>query len=170
MSQPPQKEPVSRVPGSVPNIPPNFNYPANQNNQLQIQKEAGERKILVIYSIGLVVGILAVGLVAGVLDTAIRNRKDNYFFLNAEDMLMVIASIAPWAVLFFLIAMAWSFVANWLFVKWNTALASDEQDEAYGKGIIYEIVKDNNSAAALLLLMPLMIIALALIFIVILIK
>jgi uncharacterized membrane protein len=150
-------------------------YQARQpRKMITNEAEKREQSRTLIYSLVFIVVVLIVGFVAGVVDQAIHSssadRNQNYFLINAQDILLIVASMAPWAVLFFLICVAWTYITNRLFTKWNTALADDENDEAYGKGLVYEIVHDNNAAAALVLIMPMLVIAVALIFIVILIK
>ncbi len=171
--QPPQPTPGPQPGGPAPYqqpgpVPPPTMY-APPPRPIPTEREVNERQRILMYSLLFIVAVLVVGLIAGILDAVIRNR-DNYFILNVEDVLLIIASVAPWIVLFFIMSMAWVIFANRLFVRWNTALSQGEHDEAHGKGVIYEIVRDNNAAAALVLILPIMIIALALIFIVILIK
>ncbi|MCX7019476.1 MAG: hypothetical protein NTY46_10925 [Candidatus Sumerlaeota bacterium] len=110
--------------------------------------------------------ILVAGFTAGVIDSAFT-KHPNAFMTNLRDMLLVIASTAPWIVLFFCLCCVWIWAADRLFVRWNKSM-NKPGDEAYGKGIIYEIVCDNNAAAALVLIMPTLTIALALIYIAIL--
>ena len=185
MSQPqhpPQPQQQPSVPGMPPRTapvqPPPGMYQARQpRKMITNEAEKREQARTLIYSLVFIVVVLIVGFVAGVIDQALQSvpsdptqSKQNYFLLNAKDILLIIASMAPWAVLFFLICVAWTYITNRLFTKWNSALADDENDEAYGKGLVYEIVHDNNAAAALVLIMPMLVIAVALIFIVILIK
>ncbi len=130
----------------------------------EAEKKARGRAL--IYAVIAMVGVLVVGLIAGVLDSATSNRS-NAFIVNLQDLLLVIASTAPWIVFFFILCTVWVYFADRLFVKWNTALHAPDE-EAYGKGIIYEIVHDNNAAASIVLIMPTLSIALALIYIAIL--
>jgi hypothetical protein len=162
----------------MPQQPPQMYVPMTPMQPRRVissEVEKSERQRTLIYSLVFIIAVLVVGFIAGVIDQSIHSnsttdRNQNYFIVNSEDLLLIIASMAPWAVLFFLICLAWVTIANRLFVKWNTALADNEHDEAYGKGIIYEIVHDNNAAAAIVLIMPMLVIAVALIFIVLLIK
>lgn len=128
--------------------------------------EKRERSRTAAFAIGAMLVILVVGYLAGVVDSAITGHA-NYFLGNLRDVLLVIASSAPWVVLFSILCFVWVWMANRLFVKWNTAMNKPE-DAAYAKGIIYEIVCDNNAAAAIVLIMPTLTIALALIYIAIL--
>ena len=128
--------------------------------------ETRERGRTVGYAAVAMLVILVVGYLAGVADSAITGHG-NYFLTNLRDILLVVASSAPWVVLFFVLCFAWIWVANSLFVRWNTAM-NKPGDPAHGKGIIYEIVCDNNAAAAIVLIMPTLTIALALIYIAIL--
>lgn len=131
------------------------------------QAEKRERSRLLLYAALFVAGILLLGLIAGFIDNAINPNRGNAFIVNLQDILLVIASTAPWIVFFFILCGVWVYFADRLFVKWNKALNSPNED-AYAKGIIYEIVHDNNAAAAILLIMPTLSIALALIYIAIL--
>ncbi|MEI6043364.1 MAG: hypothetical protein WCS37_03120 [Chloroflexota bacterium] len=131
----------------------------------QAEKQEGNRTLL--YAIVAMVGILLLGLLAGVIDSAINPGRSNAFIVNVQDLLLVIASTAPWIVFFFILCSIWVYFADKLFAKWNTSL-NQPGEEAYGKGIIYEIVHDNNAAAAVVLIMPTLSIALALIYIAIL--
>jgi len=131
------------------------------------EAEKEERSRTLLYAVLVMIGVLVVGLVAGLIDNAINPARSNAFITNLQDLLLVIASTAPWIVFFFVLCVVWVYFANRLFVKWNTAL-NKPGDQAYGKGIIYEIVQDNNAAAAILLIMPTLSIALALIYIAIL--
>jgi hypothetical protein len=131
------------------------------------QAEKQERSRTLLYAVIFIVGVLVIGLVAGLIDNALNPNRGNAFIINLQDLLLVIASTAPWIVLFFVLCAVWVYFADRLFVKWNKALNSPDE-EAYGKGIIYEIVHDNNAAAAIVLIMPTLSIALALIYIAIL--
>jgi hypothetical protein len=151
--------------------PPPIMYQPMQppKRRVQTETEVTERRRVLLYSAIFIAGILVIGLIAGIVDSLIRNQG-NFFLSNLEVVLLIVASSAPWAVIFFLLCLGWVYLINRLFVKWNTSFADDENDEAYGKGIIYEIVRDNNGAAAVLLVGPLLILAVALLFIVTLIK
>ena len=131
------------------------------------QAESRERSRTLLYAVIAIVGILLVGLVAGLIDNAANPGRGNAFIVNLQDLLLVIASTAPWVVFFFILCAVWIYFADRLFIKWNKAL-NKPGDEAYGKGIIFEIVRDNNAAAAIMLIMPTLSIALALIYIAIL--
>lgn len=126
-----------------------------------VERKEGRR--VIVYIVMALVIILVVGFLAGVLDTALRNSvKSNVFLDNSREILAVIASTAPWIVLFIVLCSSWIFIADSLFVRWNRALGeADEKD----KGVIYEIVHDNNAAAALVLMVPMIIIALGLIYV-----
>ena len=180
MSQP--QQPPQPPPGPQPQMPPQQQRPMGPPQQpimypqmpppqrrVNTETEVTERRRVLLYSAIFIGGILVIGLIAGVVDSLIRNQG-NFFLSNMEVVLLIIASSAPWAVIFFLLCLGWVYLINRLFVKWNTSFANDENDEAYGKGIIYEIVRDNNGAAAILLVGPLLTIAVALLFIVTLIK
>ena len=138
-----------------------------QQNVQTTTAEKRERSRTLLYAIIAIVGILLVGLVAGLIDNAANPSRGNAFIVNVQDLLLVIASTAPWVVFFFILCALWIYFADRLFIKWNKAL-NKPGDEAYGKGIIFEIVRDNNAAAAILLIMPTLSIALALIYIAIL--
>jgi hypothetical protein len=129
------------------------------------QREKSERGRVVLYGLLILIGTLVIGLLAGIIDNALRPEDKNAFVENSKDIFLVVASSAPWAALFFVLCAGWIYLINKLFVRWNKALSHSEQDENYGKGIIYEIVHDNNAAAVLLLLMPLMLVVLLLIYI-----
>lgn len=131
------------------------------------QAEKQERNRALMYAVIAMVVVLLVGLVSGLIDNALNPSRGNAFILNLQDLLLVIASTAPWIVFFFVLCAAWVYFADRLFIKWNKAL-NQPGDEAYGKGIIFEIVHDNNAAAAIVLIMPTLSIALALIYIAIL--
>ncbi|MDB5080656.1 MAG: hypothetical protein JWP00_2580 [Chloroflexi bacterium] len=126
-----------------------------------VERKEGRRVILYIF-IALVV-VLVVGFLAGMLDTLLRGSvKSNVFLDNSREILAVIASTSPWIVLFIILCASWVFIADNLFIRWNRALGeSDGQD----KGMIYEIIHDNNAAAALVLMVPMLIIALGLIYV-----
>lgn len=138
-----------------------------QQNVQTTTAENRERSRTLLYAIIAIVGILLVGLVAGLIDNAANPSRGNAFIVNVQDLLLVIASTAPWVVFFFILCALWIYFADRLFIKWNKAL-NKPGDEAYGKGIIFEIVRDNNAAAAIMLIMPTLSIALALIYIAIL--
>lgn len=125
--------------------------------------ERAEGRRTIFYVAGGIVLILVLGFLAGVLDNALRSGvTTNAFIENSREILVVIASTAPWISLFIILCTSWVFIADQLFMRWNRALGlPDEQD----KGIIYEIVRDNNSAAALVLFVPMLIIALGLIYV-----
>lgn len=131
------------------------------------QAEKQERSRVLLYAVIAMAVVLLIGLVAGLVDNALNPNRGNAFILNLQDLLLVIASTAPWIVFFFVLCAGWVYFADSLFVKWNKAL-NKPGDEAYGKGIIFEIVHDNNAAAAIVLIMPTLSIALALIYIAIL--
>jgi len=138
---------------------------SNIHPQVFTQREKTERRRVVLYGVLIFIGILVVGFLAGVIDNAIYPQDKNAFLENSKDILVVIGSSAPWAALFLLLCAGWVYLANRLFVSWNKALSTGEDDEAYGKGLIYEIVRDNNAAAVLVLMLPLVIVALLLIYI-----
>lgn len=144
-----QSPPTSRR-----NIPP----PTTQD---AVERTEGRRVVL--YIAMSIVVILVVGFLAGVLDNLVRSTvSSNAFLDNARDILTVIASSSPWIALFIILCTSWIFIADSLFVRWNRALGQpDEKD----KGVIYEIVHDNNAAAALVLMVPMIIIALGLIYV-----
>ena len=129
------------------------------------QRQNKEHRRVVLYSALIIIGTLLIGFIAGLIDNSINPQDKNAFIENSRDILIVIASSAPWATLFFLISAGWIYLINRLFIRWNRAFSTYEHDEAYGKGLIYELVKDNNAAAALVLTMPLIVIALVLIYI-----
>jgi hypothetical protein len=129
-------------------------------------QEESARSHTPVFGVLAIIVILAVGFIAGVVDNAITGHG-NMFILNLRDVLLVVASTAPWIVLFSILCFAWCVVANRLFIRWNSTL-NKPGDPAYGKGIIYEIVQDNNAAAAIVLIMPTLTIALALVYIAIL--
>lgn len=139
--------------------------PTKRHNTSEVDNtvERKEGRRVIVYIIMALVIILVVGFLAGVLDTALRNSvKSNVFLDNSREILAVIASTAPWIVLFIVLCASWIFIADSLFVRWNRALGEgDEKD----KGVIYEIVHDNNAAAALVLMVPMIIIALGLIYV-----
>ncbi len=142
----------------------NSNTPVHAHHH----NEKKERRRVLYYMLGIMVGILVIGFLAGVLDNATSSKPGgNAFIINSQDILVVIASTAPWIVFFFLLCSAWIYLADRLFIKWNKAF-NHPGDVSYGKGIIFEIVQDNNAAAAIVLIMPTMSIALALIYIAIL--
>ena len=125
--------------------------------------ERGEGRRVVLYIVMAVIVILVVGFLAGVLDNLVRtNVTSNPFLDNARDILTVLASSSPWIALFIVLCTSWIFVADTLFVRWNRALGEANQKD---KGVIYEIVHDNNAAAALVLMVPMIIIALGLIYV-----
>ena len=70
--------------------------------------------------------------------------------------------VKPRHPLFIILCTSWVFIADTLFVRWNRALGNAEEKD---KGVIYEIVHDNNAAAALVLMVPMIIIALGLIYV-----
>src|SRR4051812_19175079 len=125
--------------------------------------ERSEGRRVVLYIVMAVIIILVVGFLAGVLDNLVRSTvTSNPFLDNARDILTVLASSSPWIALFIILCTSWIFIADMLFVRWNRALGNpDEKD----KGVIYEIVQDNNAAAALVLMVPMIIIALGLIYV-----
>jgi uncharacterized membrane protein YjgN (DUF898 family) len=125
--------------------------------------ERNEGRRVVFYIVMAIVIILVVGFLAGVLDNLVRSSvTSNPFLDNSRDILTVIASSSPWIALFVILCTSWIFIADNLFVRWNRALGNpDEKD----KGVIYEIVHDNNAAAALILMVPMLIIALGLIYV-----
>jgi hypothetical protein len=127
------------------------------------QFERAEDRRVLLYIVIAIPVILLLGFIAGVLDDALRAQVDtNAFLENSREILQVIASSAPWLVLFIVLCSAWVWIADTLFKRWNRALGrAGEQD----KGLIYELVHDNNSAAALMLLVPMIIIALGLIYV-----
>jgi hypothetical protein len=127
------------------------------------QFERAENRRIIVYILIAIPVILLIGFLAGVLDDAIRTGVDtNAFLENSREILQVIAASSPWLVLFIVLCSAWVWIADTLFKRWNQALGrADEQD----KGLIYELVHDNNSAAALMLLVPMIIIALGLIYV-----
>ncbi len=133
-----------------------------QNPQIH-QAEKQERSRALLYGTLAMIGVLVIGLVAGLIDNALNPSRGNAFLINLQDLLLVIASTAPWIVLFFVLCAVWVYFADRLFVKWNKALNKPD-DPAYAKGIIYEIVQDNNAAAAIVLIMPTLTIALALVY------
>jgi len=137
----------------------------NQQTKNSAADKNGGRET-VFWAVLSIIVILVVGYVAGILDSAI-SKQPNAFVDNARDMLLVIANTSPWIALFFCLCYIWTWAADRLFRKWNKSL-NKPGDEAYGKGIIYEIVRDNNAAAALVLIMPTLTIALALIYVAIL--
>ena len=129
--RPPQQQPPQGMPPQQPGpVPPGFvpgMFPAGQPKKVvSSEAEKNEDRRTIIYSMIFIIVVLLVGFVAGFIDQAIHSnnpeRNQNFFILNMEDLLLIIASMAPWTVLFFLISMAWIFIANRLFVKWNTAL------------------------------------------------
>lgn len=132
--------------------------PALENT---VERREGRRVALYI---GLaIIVILVVGFLAGVLDNLVRSGvTTNPFLDNARDILTVIASSSPWIALFIILCSSWIFVADALFVRWNRALGEPGEKD---KGVIYEIVQDNNAAAALVLMVPMIIIALGLIYV-----
>lgn len=124
--------------------------------------ERAEGRRAVIYVGIAIVVILVLGFLAGVLDNAIRSAGSNAFVENSREILVVVASTAPWIAFFLILCTSWIFVADQLFMRWNRALGRpDEQD----KGLIYEIVHDNNAAAALVLFVPMLIIAMGLLYV-----
>lgn len=125
--------------------------------------ERAEGRRAVIYVGVAIVVILALGFLAGVLDNAVRSGSStNAFVENSREILVVVASTAPWIAFFLILCTSWIFVADQLFMRWNRALGRpDEQD----KGLIYEIVHDNNAAAALVLFVPMLIIAMGLLYV-----
>ncbi len=125
--------------------------------------ERGEGRRVVLYIVVAIIVILVVGFIAGVLDNLVRTGvTTNPFLDNARDILTVIASSSPWIALFIILCTSWIFIADMLFVRWNRALGEPNEKD---KGVIYEIVHDNNAAAALVLMVPMIIIALGLIYV-----
>ncbi len=130
-------------------------------NLTHVERKESRRAVL--YILVAILAILVIGFVAGVIDNAIRtNITTNAFVENSREMLLVIASTAPWIAFFILLCSSWVFIADRLFVRWNRVLGEPNEKD---KGIIYEIVHDNNSAAALVLLVPMLLIALGLIYV-----
>ena len=128
---------------------------AGTNN---VERQEGRRAVL--YIAGAILVIIVLGFLAGLLDQALRESvKSNAFLDNSREILAVIASSAPWIAFFIILCSSWVFIADRLFLRWNRAFGHA------GKGIIHEIVEDNNSAAALVLLVPMIIIALGLIYV-----
>jgi hypothetical protein len=126
-----------------------------------VERREGRR--VVVYIVVAIVVILLVGFLAGVLDNLVRDSvRSNVFLDNARDILSVLASTAPWIALFIILCTSWIFIADNLFIRWNRALGDDGGSD---KGVIYEIVHDNNAAAALVLMVPMLIIALGLIYV-----
>jgi hypothetical protein len=136
------------------------NPPVGSNT---VERREGRR--VVVYIVVAIVVILIVGFLAGVLDNLVRDSvRSNVFLDNARDILSVLASTAPWIALFIILCTSWIFIADNLFVRWNRAMG-DEDGNNSDKGVIYEIVHDNNAAAALVLMVPMLIIALGLIYV-----
>ncbi len=128
------------------------------DNTEKVVKREGRRVVL--YIIVALITIIVAGFLAGLLDLSLRSSvTSNVFVDNAREILAVIASTSPWIAFFIILCSSWIFVANRLFVRWNRAFGHQD------KGLIYEIVEDNNSAAALVLLVPMVIIALGLIYV-----
>lgn len=126
-----------------------------------VERREGRRVVL--YIVIAVVVILIIGFLAGVVDNLVRESvRSNVFLDNARDILAVLASTAPWIALFIILCTSWIFIADNLFVRWNRALGDATDSD---KGVIYEIVHDNNAAAALVLMVPMLIIALGLIYV-----
>lgn len=139
--------------------------PTRRNTQPPVDSaaERGEGRRVVLYIVIAVIVILVVGFLAGLLDNLVRTGvTSNPFLDNARDILTVIASSSPWIALFVILCTSWIFIADALFVRWNRALGETQGND---KGVIYEIVHDNNAAAALILLVPMLIIALGLIYV-----
>lgn len=133
----------------------------NPNETREFERREGRRALL--YIIIAIIVILVVGFLAGVIDNAVRSGvSSNAFLDNAREILAVLASTAPWIALFIVLCSSWVFIADSLFVRWNRALGESTDME---KGIIYEIVHDNNAAAALILLLPMLLIAMGLIYV-----
>ncbi len=128
---------------------------------------AVQRRAAVRNTIMALLTILLVGVIAGIIDSRLHPGRGNAFFVNAQDLLLVLASTAPWIVFFFLLCWGWVWIADRIFMKWNRVFYRPDE-EAHGKGIMYEIVRDNNAAAAIVLILPTVAIALALIYIAIL--
>ena len=132
-----------------------------RSDENAVERSEGRRVIL--YIVMAVIVILVVGFLAGVLDNLVRSQvTSNAFLDNARDILTVLASTAPWISLFIILCTSWVFIADNLFVRWNRALGEPGDKN---KGVIYEIVHDNNAAAALVLMVPMIIIALGLIYV-----
>src|SRR4051812_5050464 len=139
--------------------------PSRRNTQPVIDNavERSEGRRVVLYIVIAIIVILVVGFIAGVLDNLVRTGvTTNPFLDNARDILTVIASSSPWIALFIILCTSWIFIADTLFVRWNRALGDANEKD---KGVIYEIVHDNNAAAALVLMVPMIIIALGLIYV-----
>jgi hypothetical protein len=134
------------------------NPPVGSNT---VERREGRR--VVVYIVVAIIVILVVGFLAGVLDNLVRDSvRSNVFLDNARDILAVLASTAPWIALFIILCTSWIFIADNLFVRWNRVLGDATDTD---KGVIYEIVHDNNAAAALVLMVPMLIIALGLIYV-----
>lgn len=125
--------------------------------------ERGENRRIILYIVVALAVILIVGFLAGLIDDAVRPAvRSNAFVDNAGEMLTVVAGTAPWLALALVLCACWVFVADRLFVRWNRAYGEQQEKD---KGLIWEIVHDNNSAAALVLLVPLLIIVLSLMYV-----
>ncbi len=136
-----------------------------QGNEVKDTQEFERRegRRIVLYLAIAIVVILVIGFLAAVLDKAIRNTTDNNVFLeNSREILAVIGSTAPWIVFFIILCSSWIFISDRLFVRWNRGLGEPDNQN---RGMIYEIVHDNNSAAALILLLPMLLIAMGLIYV-----
>ncbi len=134
------------------------------DNLKNFERKEGQR--VIIYLALAIVIILVVGFLAGLLDNMLRSGiTTNVFLDNSREILQVIASSAPWISLFIILCASWVYIADVLFTRWNRILGGPEMED---KGIIYEIVQDNNSAAALMLLLPMLLIAMGLIYVAIL--
>jgi hypothetical protein len=157
------------IPTQAPPPPPQ--NPRQIRSQIIEENEKKEEQRTLLYTLIFIIVLLVIGLIAGFIDQLLRGLdiSQNAFIVNAEALLQIIASSAPWFALFFILSLVWMYIADRLFKRWNSSLHS-EADEAHGKGIIYEIVKDNNSAAAIVLILPTLSIATVLVFIATLIK
>ncbi|HEX2914332.1 MAG TPA: hypothetical protein VH186_26265 [Chloroflexia bacterium] len=134
---------------------------SNVGNIGHHEKREGKRVIL--YIAVVIVLILIIGFLAGALDSALRSSvQSNAFLDNSREILAVIASTAPWIAFFIILCSSWIVIAEQLFVRWNRAIGGEQDKD---KGVIYEIVEDNNAAAALVLLVPMIIIAMGLIYV-----
>ncbi len=133
----------------------------NTVNKRQFERTEGRRAILLILMA--IVVILVLGFLAGLVDDLIRTSVDeNVFLTNSREILQVIGSSAPWIAFFIILCSSWVVLADRLFVRWNRVLGHEDDKD---KGIIYEIVHDNNAAAAMMLLLPMLLIAMGLIYV-----
>ena len=165
MQQPPigQQSPMSQPPVQTP--PPVQTNKSGQNtSQTNIKQfETRANRLTLYYIAGAMLAILVLGFVAGVVNDVLRdNVSTNVFVDNAKEILTVIASTAPWITFFIILCTSWIIIADRLFVRWNRGLSQPNDPD---KGVIYEIVHDNNSAAAIVLMVPMIIIALGLIYV-----